>query len=145
VVPVAVLILLNIKLHFSIHMCVCSVAELGVWLFLTSWLGSSVHGISQARILEWVAISFCRGSSWLREQTRVSCTSWLGRRILYYCATWESHILRTKNIYSSFWLLYTMNLLMNTYVSWYLDFWGIRRNNSFAYKCFGKAYFPKVN
>ena len=25
--------------------------------------GSSVHGISQARILEWVAISFCRGSS----------------------------------------------------------------------------------
>ena len=28
--------------------------------------GSSVHGISQARILEWVAISFSRGSSWLR-------------------------------------------------------------------------------
>ena len=29
--------------------------------------GSSVHGISQARILEWVAISFSRGSSWLRQ------------------------------------------------------------------------------
>ena len=31
--------------------------------------GSSVHGISQATILEWVAISFSRGSSWIRDQT----------------------------------------------------------------------------
>ena len=31
--------------------------------------GSSVHGISQARILEWVAISFSRGSSQTRDQT----------------------------------------------------------------------------
>ena len=35
--------------------------------------GSSVHGIFQARILEWVATSFSRGSSWPRDQTRVSC------------------------------------------------------------------------
>ena len=35
--------------------------------------GSSVHGISQARMLEWVAISFCRRSSRLRDQTHVSC------------------------------------------------------------------------
>ena len=35
--------------------------------------GSSAHGISQARILEWVAISFFRGSSWPRNQTHVSC------------------------------------------------------------------------
>ena len=35
--------------------------------------GSSVHGISQARILEWVTISFSRGSSQLRDQTHVSC------------------------------------------------------------------------
>ena len=34
---------------------------------------SSVHGISQARILEWVAISFYRGSSRLRDQTHISC------------------------------------------------------------------------
>ena len=33
---------------------------------------SSVHGIFQARILEWVAISFSRGSSRPRDQTRVS-------------------------------------------------------------------------
>ena len=35
--------------------------------------GSSVHGISQARILEWVAVSFSRGSSWPRDRTYVSC------------------------------------------------------------------------
>ena len=34
---------------------------------------SSVHGILQARILEWVAISFSRGSSWPRNRTQVSC------------------------------------------------------------------------
>ena len=34
--------------------------------------GSSVHGILQARILEWVAISFSRGSSWPRDRTQVS-------------------------------------------------------------------------
>ena len=34
--------------------------------------GSSLHGILQARVLEWVAISFSRGSSQLRERTGVS-------------------------------------------------------------------------
>ena len=46
--------------------------------------GSSVHGIFQARVLEWVAISFSRGSSQTRDWTRVSC---IGRRILYHWAT----------------------------------------------------------
>ena len=40
--------------------------------------GFSVHGILQARILEWIAISFSRGSSQSRNQTRVSCIA--GRR-----------------------------------------------------------------
>ena len=35
--------------------------------------GSSVHEILQARILEWVAISFSRGSCWPRNQTHISC------------------------------------------------------------------------
>ena len=38
-----------------------------------SLLGSSVHGILQARVLEWVAISFSRGSSPPRDRTPVSC------------------------------------------------------------------------
>ena len=51
---------------------------------------SSVHGIVQARILEWVAISSSRGSSWPRDQTCVSWVSWIGKRVLYHCATWEA-------------------------------------------------------
>ena len=35
-------------------------------------LCSSIHGIFQARVLEWVAISFSRGSSWPRDWTQVS-------------------------------------------------------------------------
>ena len=38
-------------------------------------LGSSVCGILQARILEWVAIPFSKGSFWSRDWTRVSCTA----------------------------------------------------------------------
>ena len=43
--------------------------------------GSSVHGIFQARILEWVAISFSRGSSQPRDRTQVSCI--VGRRFYH--------------------------------------------------------------
>ena len=50
---------------------------------------SSVHGISQARTLEWVTISFSRGSSWPRDWTCFSC---IGRQILYPCATREAHL-----------------------------------------------------
>ena len=45
--------------------------------------GSSVCGILQARILEWVAIFFSRGSSWPGDKTRVSCISYICRWILY--------------------------------------------------------------
>ena len=51
---------------------------------------SSVCGISQARILEWVAISFFRGSSRPRDQNHVFCVSSSGRQILYHWATWET-------------------------------------------------------
>ena len=43
--------------------------------------GSTVHGIFQARVLEWVAITFSRGSSWPRDRTQVSCIA--GRH--FYC------------------------------------------------------------
>ena len=59
-----------------------------VWLFETlmdcSPSGSSVHGIFPARILEWVAISSSRGSSWPRDQTHISCT---GRQVFYHWDT----------------------------------------------------------
>ena len=48
--------------------------------------GPSVHGILQARILEWVAIaiSSSRGCSRFRDRTHVSCVSYIGRQILYH-------------------------------------------------------------
>ena len=52
--------------------------------------GSSVHEIFQARILEWVAISYSRGSSWPKDQTHISCISCISRRILYHWAIWEA-------------------------------------------------------
>jgi hypothetical protein len=45
--------------------------------------GSSVRGIFQARILEWVAMSSSRGSPQPRDRSRVSCISGTGRLILY--------------------------------------------------------------
>ena len=53
--------------------------------------GSSVHGILQARILEWVAISFSRGSSRPRDRTQVSCIA--GRQF----NLWASREAQTKN------------------------------------------------
>ena len=57
--------------------------------------GSSVHGILQARILEWVAISFSRGSSRPRDWTCVSCLSCTGKQILYHLSHWVSQQTRS--------------------------------------------------
>ena len=66
---------------------ICGYAVLSpVWLYNSLDCGppgSSVHGISQARILEWAAVSSCRGSSSPRDQTCVACISCIGRWILY--------------------------------------------------------------
>ena len=61
--------------------------------------GSSVHGISQARILEWVTTSFSRGSSWPRDQTWVSC---IGRPLLYHWVTRKAYSTRIDVI--KFWV-----------------------------------------
>ena len=62
-----------------------------VWLFWDSMdcslPGSSVHGIFQARILESVAISYSRESSWPRYRT---CVPGINRQILYHRATREA-------------------------------------------------------
>ena len=52
-------------------------------------LGSSVHGIFQAKILKWAAISYSRGSSPPKDRAHVSCVSYIGR-ILYHSATREA-------------------------------------------------------
>ena len=66
----------------------CAVWPFGLWVLVVHSLnrvqlysssmdcsppGSSIHGVLQARILEWIAISSSRGSSWPRNWTWVSC------------------------------------------------------------------------
>ena len=61
---------------------------------------SSVHGISQARVLEWVAIAFSRGPSRLRGCTCISCIGWwtLYRWAASEARAWPYQLL-------NFWLL----------------------------------------
>ena len=73
--------------------------------------GSFVHGISQARILEWVTISFSRGCSWPRDWSHVSYVSALASRFFKHWATWEAPLL----INCSYLPLY---LLLNSSLLW---------------------------
>ena len=69
--------------------CTCSVAKWCPTLcdpVDCSPPGSSVHGILQARILEWVAISYSRGSS----RPGMEPASF-GRWVLYHCTTWKAN------------------------------------------------------
>ena len=60
--------------------------------------GSSVHGVFQARILEWVAMSSSRESSWFRDRTQVSC---IAGRFFTIWVTREAHLLiKNQLIYS---------------------------------------------
>ena len=54
--------------------------------------GSSVHGIFQARILKWIAVSYFGGSSRPRDRT---WASWVGRWILYHCTIYLIRITET--------------------------------------------------
>ena len=55
-------------------------------------LGSSVQGILQAKILEWVAMPSSRGSSWPRDWTHNSYVSCIARRFFTHWTTWEALI-----------------------------------------------------
>ena len=61
--------------------------------------GSSVYGIFQARVLEWVAISFSRGSSQPRDRTQVSCTA--GRYFTVW-ATREAYYINRRPVFPGF-------------------------------------------
>ena len=58
--------------------------------------GSSIHGIFQARVLEWGAVSFSRGSSRLRNQTQVSC---IAGRCLPYPLSHQGSLLYLQLLY----------------------------------------------
>ena len=62
--------------------------------------GSSVHGIFQARILEWVAISYSTWSSQPKYQTCISGVSCIFRWILYHRAIWEASVIKVVVVQS---------------------------------------------
>ena len=89
--------------HLLYFRC-CLVTKSCPTLFASPWTvcsptGSSVHGISQARILEWVLISFSRGSFRPRDWTHVPC---IGKWVLYHWRTREDRILDLTIAYMEF-------------------------------------------
>ena len=91
-----------LKLHFSVLsqvcvcVCVCVCARACGQSYPTLYdpmdcspPSSSIHGIIWARILQWVAISFSRGSSQPRNQTCFSCISCIGGRFFTICTIYE--------------------------------------------------------
>ena len=91
--------MVNFSSSFNVCVCVCARVRTCARLCPTlgnpmdySPPGSPVHGIFQARILEWVTVPFSRGSSWPRDWICISCASWIGRWIFYHHASWEASI-----------------------------------------------------
>ena len=86
----------DFTIHIIMHRCVCVCVCVCIYIYMLLFsskscpailwrhgLQSSVHGISHARILDWMAISLSRGSSQPRDWTHVS---YIGRWILYHTA-----------------------------------------------------------
>ena len=90
--------------------------------------GSSVHGILQARIWEWVAISFSRGSSQARDQTQVShtegrfFTDWATRETQISCI----NIKKKKKLWSKEYVLCNSTYIKfkNRGLAWWEWGWG---------------------
>ena len=84
--------------------------------------GSSVHGILQARILEWVPIPFSRRSFWPRDWTKVACTAgrfftvWVTREaLLHFIWLWSS---KGKELFYDMWKLREIQNSVSTNVYW---------------------------
>ena len=74
--------------------------------------GSPANGILQARILEWIAISFSRGSSWLRDRTQISHTA---GRFTTIWATKEAQDIDLHTEHLSKAVLSSGNIMWTTY------------------------------
>ena len=100
--------------------------------------GSSVREISQARRLEWVAISSSRESSWLRDQTH---DSWINRQIFYHWATWKARSIQLRTGFSKDCLIKRWAKDLNRHLTdteryrWYLYIFNTQE----------KKKFPNVN
>ena len=89
--------------------------------------GSSVHGIFQARVLEWVAISFSRGSSQPRDWTWVSFTA--GRRFTIWATREASHVHNLE----------INPLLIVSFEVFFLPFWELSFHLVYSFLCCAKS------
>ena len=85
--------------------------------------GSSVYAVLHASVLEWVAISFSRGSSWPRDQIQISCTA----VILYHL----SHQRSPLTYMIAFNFHNHLALFITTIPIIYINIWRCRSINSF--------------
>ena len=97
--------------------------------------GSFIHGFSQARMLEWVAISFSGGSSQPRDRT---CVLFIGRQILYHWAIREawatvtsSFLKKYKFIYFN-WRLITLQYCIGFAIHQHESAMGVHAPNRYA-------------
>ena len=79
--------------------------------------GSSAHGIFPARILEWVAIPFSRGSSWSRDESISLGSPELAGRFFITSATWEAH---QKSLYIKIFFFFLIGTYGNSDLAWFL-------------------------
>ena len=94
----------KITCRVCVCVCVCSAAHSYSTLYHLMDCnppGSSVHGIIQARILEWLDISSSRGSSGPRfELASPPCSAYVGKQTVYHCASWAVLICHSASLIS---------------------------------------------
>ena len=73
--------------------------------------GSSVHGIFQASMLEWVGIYSSKGSFWPRDQTGVSSVFCIGRQIPYHWATFVQVVILNWRLVC--WVICSLSLMVS--------------------------------
>ena len=85
--------------------------------------GSSVHGILQSRILEWVAISFSRGSSWPRDWTQVSRIAGRFLTIWVTVAQFEnwSGVKRVRKVRFNFYCIFFLSICLEIFLKLYFS------------------------
>ena len=115
-----------------------------IQLFATLWTlwsppGSSVHGILQPRILEWVAMPSSRGSSRHRDPTCISCVSCIGRWSLHRSAAGEVHEHSTHSRHFCFRpsVIFRVNENRKTLILFYLPLFHIQ---CFSFLCVNPSF-----
>ena len=109
----------------------CSVVSNSLWPMDCSSPGSSVHGDSPARILEWAATSYSRGSSRPRDRNHISCVSYIAGgfftteplekplSLLHYDKlSKELNSLLTTDNYLSLWNCYCFRGFWSSFPTW---------------------------